>query len=42
MKIIPCGLDNRKVTSVKNEIKINIRGVEKNLKKVFTKNLKNI
>jgi lipoyl(octanoyl) transferase len=41
-KIIPCGLDNRKVTSMKNEIKIDIKGVEKNLKKVFTKNLKNI
>ena len=41
-KIIPCGLDNRKVTSVKNEIKINIKNVEKNLKKVFLKNLKNI
>jgi lipoyl(octanoyl) transferase len=41
-KIIPCGLDNKKVTSVKNETEIKIVNVEKNLKKVFTKNLKNI
>ncbi len=41
-KIIPCGLDNKKVTSIKNEIKINIKNVEKNLKKIFIKNLKNI
>ena len=41
-KIIPCGLDNKKVTSVRNEIKINIKNVEENLKKIFTKNLKNI
>jgi len=41
-KIIPCGLKDSKVTSVKNEIKINIKNVEKNLKKIFLKNLKNI
>ena len=41
-KIIPCGLDNKKVTSVRDETKIKIVNVEKNLKKVFTKNLKNI
>ena len=41
-KIIPCGLDNKKVTSVRNEIKINIKNVEENLRKIFTKNLKNI
>ena len=41
-KIIPCGLDNKKVTSVKNETKIDIKSVEKNLKKIFIKNLKNI
>ena len=41
-KIIPCGLDNNKVTSVENEIKINIENVEKNLKKIFIKNLKDI
>ena len=41
-KIIPCGLDNKKVTSVKDEIKISIKNVEKNLKEIFIKNLKNI
>ena len=41
-KIIPCGLDNKKITSVKNEIKININDVNENLKKIFIKNLKNI
>jgi lipoyl(octanoyl) transferase len=41
-KIIPCGLDNKKVTSVENEIKINVENVEKNLKKIFIKNLKDI
>ena len=41
-KIIPCGLDNEKITSVKNEIKINIKDVNENLKKIFIKNLKNI
>ena len=33
-KIMPCGLDNRKVTSLKNEKKIPLR-VKKNLKKIF-------
>jgi lipoyl(octanoyl) transferase len=41
-KIIPCGLDNKKVTSVKNEIKIDIKNVENNLKRIFIKNLENI
>ena len=41
-KIIPCGLDNKKVTSIKKEIKVNIENVEKNLKKIFVKNLENI
>jgi lipoyl(octanoyl) transferase len=43
-KIMPCGLDNTRVTSIKNEIKINIKikNIEKNLKKIFVKNLKNI
>ena len=41
-KIIPCGLDNKKVTSVRDETKIKIVNVEKNLKKIFVKNLKNI
>ena len=41
-KIIPCGLNNKKITSVENEIKIKIVNVEKNLKRIFIKNLKNI
>ncbi len=41
-KIIPCGLDNTKVTSIKNEINSNIKNVEENLKRIFLKNLKNI
>ena len=41
-KIIPCGLDNTKVTSIKNEININVKNVEINLRKIFLKNLKNI
>ncbi|MBL6857371.1 MAG: lipoyl(octanoyl) transferase LipB [Pelagibacteraceae bacterium] len=41
-KIIPCGLDNKKITTVKKQIKIDIKNVEKNLKKIFVKNLKNI
>tara|TARA_B100000686_G_scaffold341427_1_gene418808 strand:- start:784 stop:1389 length:606 start_codon:yes stop_codon:yes gene_type:complete len=40
-KIMPCGLDNKKVTSLKNEKKIPTR-VEKNLKKVFFKHLSKI
>jgi lipoyl(octanoyl) transferase len=41
-KIIPCGLNNKKVTSVEKETKINIKDVEKNIRKIFAKNLKNI
>jgi lipoyl(octanoyl) transferase len=41
-KISPCGLSNKKVTSIKNETKIKIKDVEKNLKTIFMKNLKNI
>jgi lipoyl(octanoyl) transferase len=41
-KIVPCGLDNRKVTSLKNEIKGSIKNVEKNLKTIFVKNLRKI
>ena len=36
-KIKPCGLDNKKVTSIKNEKKILI-GIKKNLKKVILQN----
>ena len=41
-KIIPCGLDNNKITSVINESKKELINIEKNLQKIFTKNLKNI
>ncbi len=41
-KIIPCGLDNTKVTSVKNESKIKIAHIEKKLVNIFLRNLKNI
>ena len=41
-KIIPCGLSNEKITSIKNEKKIAIKGVNKNLKKSFLKYLKKI
>tara|TARA_B100000780_G_scaffold278021_1_gene250239 strand:+ start:1080 stop:1691 length:612 start_codon:yes stop_codon:yes gene_type:complete len=41
-KIIPCGLDNTKVTSVKNECKNEITQIDKKLSEIFLKNLKNI
>jgi len=41
-KIIPCGLDNTKVTSIKAERKKQILNVERELKDVFLKRLKNI
>jgi len=41
-KIIPCGLNNKEVTSMKNERKKTFVNVNKNLLKVFIKNLKNI
>jgi len=41
-KIIPCGLDNDKITSIKNESKKKLINIERNLKRVFIKNLKNI
>ena len=41
-KIIPCGLNNRKITSVKIESKIKILNVESKLREIFLKNLKNI
>jgi len=40
-KIIPCGLDNEKITSLKNEKKIPVK-IRNNLKKVFLKNLSKI
>ena len=41
-KIVPCGLDNRKITSITKESNIKIKNVEENLTKIFLKNLKNI
>ena len=40
-KIMPCGLDNRKVTSLKNEKKIPVE-VKKNLKKVLLEHLSRV
>jgi len=37
-KIIPCGLDNEKVTSIKNEKKIPVK-IKKNLKRILLKQL---
>ena len=41
-KIIPCGLDNNKITSIENESKRKITNINKNLKNIFIENLKNI
>ena len=41
-KIVPCGLDNKKVTSIQVESKFHIEDVSQKLKKIFLKNLKNI
>ena len=41
-KIIPCGLNNNKITSMEGETKEKIINIEKNLKKIFIKNLKYI
>ena len=40
-KIIPCGLDNRKITSLKNEKKIPIE-IKKNLKKILLEHLSRV
>jgi len=41
-KIVPCGLDNTKVTTVKTESKIQISNIENKLKNIFLERLKNI
>ncbi len=41
-KIIPCGLSNEKITSIKSEKKVAIKDVNQNLKKSFLKYLKKI
>ena len=40
-KIIPCGLDNQKITSIKNEKRI-IKTIKKNLKRIFLEHLKRV
>ena len=40
-KIIPCGLDNKKITSIKSQGN-NFKNIEKNLKKVILKNISKI
>ena len=41
-KIIPCGLDNKKITSVYNEKKIKLKNVNQLLSKIFKKNIRKI
>ena len=41
-KIVPCGLDNNKITSVLSEGKKKLTHINKNLQKIFLNNLKNI
>tara|TARA_A100001011_G_scaffold327249_1_gene351272 strand:- start:874 stop:1485 length:612 start_codon:yes stop_codon:yes gene_type:complete len=42
LKIMPCGLDNQKITSINNESKLVVKNVEKKLIKIFMKNIKKI
>ena len=42
LKIIPCGLDNQKITSIYNENGIIVKNIEKKLKNIFIKNIKKI
>ena len=42
LKIIPCGLDNKKVTSINNEKKLKPIKYEKKLANIFIKNINNI
>ena len=42
LKIMPCGLDNQKITSINNESKLVVKNVEKKLIKIFIKNIKKI
>ena len=41
-KIVPCGLNNEKVTSIYTEKKLKLLNFEKNLAKIFIKNISNI
>ena len=42
LKIVPCGLDNQKITSIYNEKKIKISNFETRLVNIFIRNLNNI
>jgi len=42
LKIIPCGLDNQKITSIYNEKKIKVKNFEKKLINIFIKNINRI
>jgi lipoyl(octanoyl) transferase len=42
LKIIPCGLDNKRVTSMSNLIDIKPKNFENNLANIFIKNINNI
>ena len=42
LKIVPCGLNNQKITSLYNEKGVIIKNIEKNLKKIFIKNINKI
>ena len=42
LKIIPCGLDNKKVTSISELISVKPKKFENNLANIFIKNINNI
>ena len=42
LKIVPCGLNNQKITSLYNEKGVIIENIEKKLKKIFIKNINRI
>ncbi len=42
LKIVPCGLDNQKITSIYNEKKIEAKNFEKKLINIFIKNINQI
>ena len=42
LKIVPCGLDNRKVTSIYKEKRIILKNIETNLINIFLKNINKI
>ena len=42
LKIIPCGLDNQKITSIYNETGMRIKNIEKKIINIFIKNINKI